>query len=612
MKKLLLLLILLSVITGCPSKKENEKNEVTDTAPVVKTIADYINIKGSYSGYIFKDGSRMYLASKKNVVQVYLDSADGKNNFQLTNGEDAVGGYTVSPDESKFIYVSSKGGNEQYDFYLYTLKERSQTKLLVDEKIRYEDPRWINDNEILFTSNEVNGTDFYIYHLDLTTGKKTLLVEKKGYNSITDVKSKDDFLFYTFVGNNVSVPYRFKDGKHRKIRGASKKRSYTPVGYFMDKILMKTNENADMEYLELWKNGKKESFFKDKWEVESVVIDRDSRDRAVFCTNDDGYSNCRFYNKGKVEKMPLERSVISLVRIKNGKVIYRTMNPDQISSPEAIDLKTKKKITFGYRSSNGIDVTSFVSPELKKVKSFDGVEIPYFVYTPKNGKPPFKTIVYFHGGPSSQFRPYFITTFQYYLNQGYAILAPNVRGSWGYGQEFMDMDNYKLRMNSVKDGKAVTDQLVKDGISKPGNFIAMGGSYGGFMVVASMAQYPKDYMCGIDSVGVVDFVNFLENTKSYRRKLREVEYGPLTDKPFLRSISPTNMVDTIDGALFVVHGANDPRVPVTDAYILIDKMKKAGKKVEKLIFDDEGHGVRKMNNRIIYYSKSAEFIKECK
>ena len=310
--------------------------------------------------------------------------------------------------------------------------------------------------------------------------------------------------------------------------------------------------------------------------------------------------------------MPLDKSVVVLVRIKNGKVIYRTMNPDQISSPEAIDLETMKKITFGYRFSNGIDVTSFVSPELKKVKSFDGVEIPYFIYTPKNGKPPYKTIVYFHGGPSSQFRPYFITTFQYYLNKGYAIVAPNVRGSWGYGQEFMDMDNYKKRMDSVKDGKAVIDQLVKDGVSKPESFIAMGGSYGGFMVVASMAQYPENYMCGVDNVGVVDFVNFLENTKAYRRKLREVEYGPLTDKPFLRSISPTNMVDTIDGALLVVHGANDPRVPVSDAYILIEKMEKAGKKVEKLIFDDEGHGIRKMDNRLIYYGKSAEFIESCK
>ena len=287
------------------------------------------------------------------------------------------------------------------------------------------------------------------------------------------------------------------------------------------------------------------------------------------------------------------------------------MNPDKISSPAFIDMKNKEIASFGYTFDNGVDVSVFVAPELKKVKSFDGLEIPYFIYTPKNGTPPFNTIVYFHGGPEGQSRPYFISTFQYYLKKGFAIVAPNVRGSSGYGQEFMDLDNYKLRMNSVRDGKAVTDELVRLGISKPGKFTAIGGSYGGFMVVASMAQFSDDYNCGINSVGVVDFVNFLENTAGYRRHLREVEYGPLTDKEFLRSVSPTNMVDTIKGELFVFHGANDPRVPVSDAYILMEKMEKAEKKYQYHIFEDEGHGFKKRENRIIYNSKSADFIEKC-
>ena len=154
----------------------------------------------------------------------------------------------------------------------------------------------------------------------------------------------------------------------------------------------------------------------------------------------------------------------------------------------------------------------------------------------------------------------------------------------------------------------MTDELVRLGISKPGKFTAIGGSYGGFMVVASMAQFSDDYNCGINSVGVVDFVNFLENTAGYRRHLREVEYGPLTDKEFLRSVSPTNMVDTIKGELFVFHGANDPRVPVSDAYILMEKMEKAEKKYQYHIFEDEGHGFKKRENRIIYNSKDRKSV----
>ncbi|HDT11612.1 MAG TPA: S9 family peptidase, partial [bacterium] len=132
-----------------------------------------------------------------------------------------------------------------------------------------------------------------------------------------------------------------------------------------------------------------------------------------------------------------------------------------------------------------------------------------------------------------------------------------------------------------------------------------------FMVVASMAEYPDDYICGMNNVGIADFVNFLKNTKSYRRKLREVEYGPLEDEEFLRSISPTEMAHKIDGSLLVVHGARDPRVPVTDAYLLVERMQKAGKHVEKLIFEDEGHGYRKKENRIKYYETTAEFIEKC-
>lgn len=598
------------MLTGCPSKKVEVKEAPVEEVKE-KTIVDYINIEGSHSGYIFQDGRKLYIARKENAAQLYLESSCGKNVKQLTFQEDAIEGYVVSPQEKQILYITSKGGSEQYDFYLYNLEKEKSESLFVDDKVRNENPVWLNENELMFTSNEVNGKDFYIYHVELLSKKKTLLVEKPGYNNLTDALSKDDFLFYTFSGNNITIPYHYKNGRAKRIKGANKERKYVPLSYFKSGILMQTNESADMEYLEIWKDGDKKPFFKDKWGVESIVIDKENRDVAAFCTNEEGYSNCRYYKNGKIEQLPLKNSVVILTRTARNKVIYNMMNPDRISSPESINIDDSSISAFGYIFDNGVDVSKFVSPELKKVKSFDGIEIPYFLYLPKDKKPPFKTVVFFHGGPEGQFRPYFVTTFQYFLAKGFAIAAPNVRGSSGYGQEFMDMDNYKLRMNSVSDGKAVTDILVTEGVSEAGGFLAMGGSYGGFMVVASMAKFSEDYKCGVNSVGVVDFVNFLENTASYRRKLREVEYGPLSDKEFLKSISPTNMVDTIKGDLFVFHGANDPRVPVSDAYILIDKLQKAGKRVQSHIFEDEGHGFKKRENRVVYFSKSAEFIEKC-
>ena len=615
MKKVISIIVILFCIISCSSKNEKPaaetKKEAVPPTERTKTILDYTGIETSHSGYVLKDGRKLYIARKENAAQIYLESADGKETKQLTFLNDAVDGYKVSPEESQFIFISSKGGNEQYDFYLYSFESGKYEPLLADDAVRYEDPTWINENEILYASNEANGKDFYIYHFDIAAKKRTLLVEKKGFNNITDALSKDDFLFYTYESNMKTVPYHFHDGKAHKIKVSDENKKYIPIAFFEGGILMRTNEKNDMEYLEIIKENSKKTLFEDKWGVELTAVDRTNRNSTLFCTNEEGYSRCFYHHEGKNEPLDFGKSLVSVSALKNGKAVVKISKDSELPKLQVVDLATKKSEVFGYSKDNGIDVTLFAAPELRKVKSFDGEEIPYFLYLPKTGTAPYPTIVYFHGGPEGQFRPGFATQFQYYLSKGIAVAAPNVRGSSGYGKRYMDLDNYKLRMNAVKDGGAVLEDLVKSGLSKPNRFIASGGSYGGFMTVASMAQFSDDYICGIDNVGVVDLINFLENTSSYRRHLREAEYGPLTDREFLASVSPTNMAEKINGELFVFHGANDPRVPVSDAYILIDKLKKAGKKVQKHVFEDEGHGYRKKENRNLYFLKSAEFIESC-
>ena len=606
-------LLVLFFLASCTAKNEKPVSKETKSEPVpaAKTIVDYTGIETSHSGYLLENGKKLYIARNGNVAQLYLESADGKETKQLTFLEDAVETYTLSPDESQLIFTAAKGGNEQYDLYLYSFKTGKYEALIADDAVRYEDPTWLTENEILYSSNEANGKDFYIYHFDIAAKKKTLLVEKKGYNMISDALSKDDFLFYTYESNYKTVPYRFQNGKAKKMKVSDENKKYIPIAYFENGILMKTNEKNDMEYLEIVLDSAKKTVFEDKWGVESVAIDHKSRDEAVFCTNEEGYSKCFHYKKGEIKPLDLGKALIGLNSLKNGKLVLKVSSEGEIPRPQVLDLNEKTVTKFGYFNANGIDVTLFATPELRKVKSFDGEEIPYFIYLPKTGSAPYPVLVSFHGGPEGQFRPGFTPQFQYFLSKGIAVAAPNVRGSSGYGKRYMDLDNYKLRMNAVRDGGAILEDLVKSGIAKPKSFIATGGSYGGFMTVASMAEFADDYICGIDNVGVVDLINFLENTSSYRRHLREAEYGPLTDREFLASISPTNMAEKINGELFVFHGANDPRVPVSDAYILIDKLKKAGKKVQQHIFEDEGHGYRKKENRNIYFQKSAEFIENC-
>jgi len=254
-----------------------------------------------------------------------------------------------------------------------------------------------------------------------------------------------------------------------------------------------------------------------------------------------------------------------------------------------------------------------VDPELIHFKSFDGLEIPAFVYQPNTIRPgqKFPVIINIHGGPEEQFMPSLKTITQYFVYAGYIVVGPNVRGSAGYGKTYMNLDNVEKRMDSVKDIIALRDHLAKFPEVDLEKMVVMGGSYGGFMVLACLAFSPDLWAAGIDTVGIANFVTFLENTAPYRRHLREAEYGSLEkDREFLESISPINSVEKIKAPLFIIHGANDPRVPLSEAEQISGKLKSLGRTVEMVVYSDEGHGLSKLKNRLDAYPKMVDFLEE--
>jgi dipeptidyl aminopeptidase/acylaminoacyl peptidase len=245
-------------------------------------------------------------------------------------------------------------------------------------------------------------------------------------------------------------------------------------------------------------------------------------------------------------------------------------------------------------------------------ETFDDREIPAFFTLPEDapeGETP--VIVDIHGGPESQRRPSFSGLTQYYLSRGYAVFEPNVRGSSGYGKAYTHLDDVRKRMDSVKDIRAAVDWLHDQPAVDPDRVVAYGGSYGGFVVLAALSAYPDLWAAGVDVVGIANFVTFLENTGAWRREHREAEYGSLEDdREFLESISPTSNADQIEAPLFVLHGANDPRVPVGEAEQIVEEVRDHGVPVEKRIFEDEGHGITKLENRIEAYTAVVEFLDE--
>nr|MBA3439107.1 S9 family peptidase [Pyrinomonadaceae bacterium] len=223
-----------------------------------------------------------------------------------------------------------------------------------------------------------------------------------------------------------------------------------------------------------------------------------------------------------------------------------------------------------------------------------------------NGLP---VIVSVHGGPEGQERPAFSPIYQYFLSRGYGVLATNVRGSTGYGKTYTHLDDVRKREDSVKDLAAAVEWLKTDGGADARRIAVMGGSYGGYMTLAAVTLYPDLWAAAVNTVGIANFESFLRNTSGYRRKLREVEYGSLErDLDYLRSISPLNKVDRIRAPLMVIHGKNDPRVPYTEAEQIVKALRDRNAPVEYMLFDDEGHGIAKLANRLTVYPKVADFL----
>jgi dipeptidyl aminopeptidase/acylaminoacyl peptidase len=250
-----------------------------------------------------------------------------------------------------------------------------------------------------------------------------------------------------------------------------------------------------------------------------------------------------------------------------------------------------------------------VEPTLHRFASFDGESVPVWLFEPDGGAARAPVVVEIHGGPESQRRPTWIPFVQYLVASGYAVAQPNVRGSTGYGKRYEHLDDGRLRLDSVRDLVALHDWLRADGRFDAGRTVLHGGSYGGYMVLAGLAFHPERWAAGIAVVPVSSFVTFLENTSAYRRAFREREYGSLeTDRDFLVEASPLTHVDRIEAPLFLIHGANDPRVPLSEAEQIHAALSSRGIPCELLVYGDEGHGLNKLKNRLDAYPRAVAWL----
>jgi dipeptidyl aminopeptidase/acylaminoacyl peptidase len=347
------------------------------------------------------------------------------------------------------------------------------------------------------------------------------------------------------------------------------------------------------------------------WETEEMELSPDGRYLA-WVENVEGYGTLFVMDleTGDRKELSEMKGIAQHLEMSaEGSVVFTFTSPSLAPDIWEFDIDTEELVQLTYSTYAGIDRSLFTEPQLVRYESFDGLSVPAFLYLPPgwDGEPiPF--VIHAHGGPESQFRPSFIRHFHYLILNGYGVLAPNIRGSSGYGREYVRLDDYKKRKDSIRDINEAAEWLIESGYARQGNIGIKGGSYGGYVTLAALVDYPDMFGAGIDNIGIANFVSFLQNTADYRRAIREAEYGPLTDKEFLTSISPLTNADRIRAPLLVVHGENDPRVPVGEARQIAEAVLANGGEAELLIFPDEGHGTAKLANRLTYYRRMVEFL----
>jgi dipeptidyl aminopeptidase/acylaminoacyl peptidase len=248
---------------------------------------------------------------------------------------------------------------------------------------------------------------------------------------------------------------------------------------------------------------------------------------------------------------------------------------------------------------DGIDLAALVAPELVKVAAFDGKPFSGWLYVPTGYAKPGPLVLSFHGGPEAQEVPAFNAAYQALLAQGIAVFAPNVRGSSGFGRSFVNADNQGKRLNVLRDVKSCVDFVVASGLADPRRVGIMGGSYGGWVTMAALTAYPDAFAAGADLFGIVNFLSFFAETEPWMAEISKAEYGdPALQAELLKNLSPLFKLEWVKAPVLVLHGKNDTNVPLVEATQVVEELRKRKVPVEYILFPDEGHGFRKLPNRI--------------
>jgi len=537
-----------------------------------------------------------------------LDPADGSVE-RLTDRPDAIhtwGGW--HPDGERIAFAANRREGSRFDVYSMALDADEPTLVREADETGFRGVEgWSPSGDRLLVSRARASSDDDLYELDVASGERRHLTPHEGH-----VRYQQP----TFGPDGEAV-YCLSDAN-----------ADTKELVRIDRDTLATETVAS--------GG--------EWSLDGLALDAGSGRLAV-TRNVDGYGELRVGEltaptETDLAAADLPEGVVHDVSMgpRGGRVAATVSAPDLNHSVFAVDpaagaddADPPAAERWTRPSPGGVPLADYQSPALIRYETFDGREIPAYFTLPDGvaedgsatggadgdssgaaddagGVP---VVVDIHGGPHHQRRPWFRPIRQFLLDAGYAVFEPNVRGSSGYGAEYAALDDVEKRMDSVRDVAEAVAWLGDRSEIDDDRVVAYGRSYGGFMVLAAITEYPELWAAAVDFVGIADWETFLENTGDWRRSHREAEYGSLdADRGFLRSISPIHSVEEIQCPLFVQHGENDPRVPVGEARQIAAEVREQGVPVETLLFEDEGHHTTKLENRIELFERIGAFLDE--
>jgi dipeptidyl aminopeptidase/acylaminoacyl peptidase len=603
------------------------------TAGLSESLDAYLSARQATPLGFSPKGQLLIATRFGDVDQLHLVERPAGERRQLTFLHEPITQAAFSPDpgRSAYVYLKDVGGNENTQLY-YQRAGEPAARLLTDGKSLNGAPVWSNTGrEVAFFSTARDGVNYDIDIVDPESGALPRLAVTGGEGAWYPLDwSPDDRKLLVLKYLSISEAYLYvvdlDSGQKREVEPASTKvgirgAKFSRDGQGVYLISDRDGEFARLRYVNLFTGEKTLISGHLSWDIEELAISRDGHYLAYVSTeagiNKLNLLDLKTHQDLIPPKLPAAGVIGSLSFDPEGsRLVCGFAAPDRPRDAYVLDIAANTLEAWTHSEAGPVDLARWVTPRLTQFPTFDRTggrarQIPVYVYEPATPGP-HPVLITLHGGPESQFRPGFDPWLQYVVNElGIAVVAPNVRGSSGYGKTYMALDNGMLREDAVKDVGALLVWLGLQSEFDAKHVVVSGGSYGGYLALATLINFGDRLRGGVDLAGISDFITFLTNTAPYRQSQRRVEYGDERNpdvRAYLRRISPLTNAERISRPLLIVHGKNDPRVPLNEAEQIVNRVRSKGGDVWYLQASDEGHGFRKKQNRDAYYRTFAQFL----